>query len=281
MTTTSLLRVERIKLFNRKLYWIELAVVIGLTVLVLGILGAVVSSPGWDEEIAKSSSEDAAQAAQVKEGLFWPKGMQMAAQMTAGAGLGGILMIVLAGAFVAQEYSWGTLAAMIAQGVPRHAALVAKIVQLLGAALLMCFGAVAAAGTASAAITLILNGSVPIQGQDFIDGLLIAAASFLTLLPYIGLAFWLAVATRSTVAAIGVGIGVMVMEGPIAQLAMLLGDLATKIASYLPGMLSAQLLGGGDASATALAVPAAGLILWGLFFFGLSVWSFSKQDLTV
>ena len=66
-------------------------------------------------------------------------------------------MIVLVGAFVAQEYSWGVLATTLGHGIPRPLVLLAKAAILTVAALAMCTAAVVVAGGASMLLTVMMG----------------------------------------------------------------------------------------------------------------------------
>lgn len=282
----SILKIEQTKLFGRRLYWIELAILVALIVLILAALGAVVNSVSSMDASAANDPE----LAQAREAGFWPDGLIAAQKMAASSGLGGILMIVLTGAVVAQEYAWGVLAITLSHGVPRPLALVAKVAMLLAAALLMSAVAIAVASGTSMLITVIMGRPLVIQGEELAQAALIGGKCVLTLLPYMALTLWLAISTRSTVAAIGAGIGAMLVEGIFPQIAMLLGGVWAQIATYLPSMLATHLLTGTQTvdemamlnplPAVDPAVAAIGLAAYAVVFGGLALWSFLRQDLT-
>jgi hypothetical protein len=174
--------------------------------------------------------------------------------------------------------------------MPRPLALAAKVAVLLAAAALMSVVAIAVASGTSMLITVIMGKPLVIRGEDLAEAAWIAGKCLLTLLPYMALTLWLAVSTCSTVAAIGGGIGAMLVEGIFPQIAMLLGGVWAQAATYLPSMLATHLLSGSQTvdelsmmsplPAVDPAVAAIGLVAYAAVFAGLALWSFQRQDLT-
>ncbi len=271
------LNIERVKLFRRLLFWVELGIVTAIVVLFLTLSFGLMMSGQMPQEAE----------AQLNQVVRWPAGMLMSGGMAASTGLGSILVVVLVGASVAQDYTWGTLALLLSHGVPRPVALLAKLTVLIAGMLIIAVAATLLGGALSALYTVIVSGDLPLQAADFEQALALIVKSVVSLLPYIGLTLLLAVMSRSTVAAIGGGIGVMVGESILSQLMMLFGGVLAKAAMLLPSMLGQQLMGGAGEIPMDLPLPldpmsaALGLAAYGLIFTALALWRFQRQDLTV
>jgi ABC-type transport system involved in multi-copper enzyme maturation permease subunit len=111
------------------------------------------------------------------------------------------------------------------------------------------------------------------------------------LLPYGALTFLLAVASRSTVVAISGGLAyVLLIENILEQVIGLLEEPISQIMGFLPGSMARSLLtlnqaSGGIASSIEAGSmspmnAAIGIAAWTLFFLGLSLFIFNRQDLS-
>src|SRR5574341_1713770 len=141
--------------------------------------------------------------AQMQQMVTWPVGLLTALNFSRGNSLGSLLLIILVGAVVGQEYTWRTLHLWLSHGTPRAALLIAKFAALLVPIALIVLTPVLVGGALTAYFTVALNGALDLASVDFGEvGLRILGTAY-TLLPYAALAFLLAVVTRSTVAAIG------------------------------------------------------------------------------
>lgn len=211
---SNLLAVETRKLMKRPMLWIELGMMALFVVLIFTMLYVV-------SQQAAFQANAPASAAGLATALRWPRGLLEAMNLASGNGLGGLLLIVLAGAGVAQDCSWRTLHLLVGRGAPRATLLLAKFVALLIPVLLVVAVALISGGAITALFSLHLDGSLHAEqvqlGQVALDGLRIAY----TLLPYVGLAFLLAVISRSVAVAIGGALAyTLLLEGVLAQLLM-------------------------------------------------------------
>jgi ABC-type transport system involved in multi-copper enzyme maturation permease subunit len=204
-------------------------------------------------------------------------------------------MIVLVGAVVAQEYTWGTLQLWLSRGIPRPLLMVAKFAALLLPASLIVLTALVTGGLISGAISLHFLGSIPFSQVEWGQlGWSILVYTY-SLLPYAALTFFLAVASRSTVVSIGGGLAyALLLEGIGLQLIGALGGIWGEIGRYLPGGLARGMLSlnsgiivevGGEAveriqflNPTAAAI---GIALYVLIFVTGAILVFRRQDLNV
>ena len=227
-----MVNVEHRKIFKRAILWIELAL---LALIVVGINAIFFA-------VLKGGSTGAESG--LEEYLTWPDSFSASLSVSAGPNLGGLLIIVLVGALVAQEYTWGTLQMWISRGVPRPLFLGAKFAAILLPAVLIIMVPLVVGGLVSAVFSLLLLGGIPFAevhwGQLGLEALLYTYS----LLPYAALAFFLAVASRSTVVAIGGGLAyALLVEGIALQLiGSVLGGIWAQIGTYLPGGLAKGLL---------------------------------------
>jgi ABC-2 type transport system permease protein len=274
--------IEQQKLFKRAILWVEL-ILIGVGVLALNALFFA---------ITRMDSGNPAMG-QLEETLVWPLGLMQSVGLAAGPGLGGILIVVLVGAIVAQEYTWRTLQLWLSRGVPRSTFLTAKFAALLLPTLLLVVTPLLFGGLITAVFSQVLLGHIPFAAIEWGNLVAITLATAYTLLPYAGLAFLLAVATRSTIVAIGAGLAyVLLLEGIVVQLLTFAGGVWADIGSYLPAGLAQGLLAIGSSTTVEVGgqaapplqylepgVAAVGIALYTLVFLALSIIIFRRQDL--
>ena len=276
---------EQTKIFKRKILWIEL----GLLALAMTLLYVVAFSV-----IASDSSGQVPPEA-IEGSLTWPAGLTSGLSFAAGPNLGGILMILLVGAVVAQEYTWGTLQLWLSRGISRPLFLGAKFVALLLPAFFIVLTALLVGGTISAAFSLYFLGGIPFAQVAWGElGWSVLVFTY-SLLPYAALTFFLAVASRSTVVSIGGGLAyALLLEGIILQLIGTLGGVWGQIGRYVPGGLARGMLAidsginvqVGEASIERIqflepGMAALGIALYILVFVLASLLIFRRQDLNV
>lgn len=274
--------VENQKLFKRAIVWVELALIaIGVTA--INLLMFTITQVEADNPMI----------AQLEQTLVWPAGLTQSIGLAAGPSLGGILMVVLVGAATAQEYTWRTLQLWLSRGTPRALFLSAKFMALLLPALLLVVTPLVAGGLITAVFSQILLGEIPFSAVVWGDVITLTLATAYSLLPYAGLAFLLAIATRSTMVAIGGGLAyTLLLEGLAVQLLAFAGGGWAEIGKYTPAGLAQSLLNIGSAMTVevdgqmAPAIqyldpgPAAiGVALYTLVFVALSILIFRRQDL--
>ena len=232
---------------------------------------------------------------EVAETLAWPAGFTNALSVAAGPNLGGILIIVLVGASVAQEYSWGSLRLWLSQGISRPTFLGSKFLVMMMSAFLFVLTAIVVGGVLSAVFSIMLLGRLPFEmvswGQIVKEAVTIAYS----LMPYGALAFFLAVAARSTVAAVGGGLAyTLLIEGIALQLIGSFGGIWGEIGRYVPGGLAQGLLTSEagltiEIGETGIAEPifidpgpaAIGIGIYVLIFLVLSMIFFRRQDINL
>jgi ABC-2 type transport system permease protein len=274
--------IEQLKLFKRAILWVEL-VLIGVGVLALNALFIV---------ITRMDSANPAMG-QLEQTLVWPEGLIQSVGLAAGPSLGGILIVILVGAITAQEYTWRTLQLWLSRGVPRRTFLTAKFMALLLPTLLLVVTPLVVGGLITAVFSQILLGHIPFAAVEWGNLAATTLATAYTLLPYAGLAFFLAVATRSTIVAVGGGLAyTLLLEGIVVQLLTFAGGNWAAIGRYVPAGLAQGLLTL-DRNATMTidgqAAPpiqylepgaaAVGIAVYILIFVALSIIIFRRQDL--
>ncbi len=281
-----LLAIERRKLTGRALLWVELAI---LALLVLALHAAIIAALQQPQPDLPPQALDALRAA-----LRWPQGLRNALTFANGGELGGLFAVVLAAAVVAQEYTWRTVHLWLGRGVPRGAHLGAKFVALAGALLLFVLTALLAGGAATAAYTWRAQGALPwhdLPWADLTRGVLMV---WLTLLPYAAWTLAVAVLSRSTLTATGVGLGYsLLVENLAAEVLLLAAPDLARWARYLPGMAAQAALdflqgglevqvGMGSGSAAELLAPGTAVLLLLAYTAAgltLAAWAFRRQDI--
>jgi ABC-type transport system involved in multi-copper enzyme maturation permease subunit len=280
-------RMELTKVFRRRMTWVLIGI---LVLLVAGMYMALYA-------VLQDALSDPAGSPGKVEALWgilsWPQAFSGLLGYIGGTGLGGIILIVLAGTVTAQEYSWRTVHLWLSRGLPRSAFLLGKYAALVVAALLVVLTAALVGTLLTGWFTHQLTGSLRLAGLDVYQLALSALRTAYTLLPYIALTFLVAILTRSTAAAIAAGLAyTLVVENLAAQLLGLAGGLWAGIAQYLPGSLAAALLqtnqrlvefdlgSGVEAGLPDPWAAAGGIALYTVAFVGLSLWAFRRQNLT-
>jgi ABC-type transport system involved in multi-copper enzyme maturation permease subunit len=280
-------RMEWTKVFRRRMTWVLVGIlallVAGMYLVLYAASQAALSDPGASPGTVE----------ELRGMLCWPQAFSMLLGFTGGMGLGGIMLVILAGAVTAQEYSWRTAHLWLSRGLPRSAFLLGKYAVLLVAALLVILTALLVGMVLTGWFTQQLNGSLSVAELNVVELALSILRTVYTLLPYLSLTFLVAILTRSTAAAIGVGLAYTLLVDEIAiQLLGMAGGIWAEMARYLPGSLAAALMqtnerlvkvdlsSGVNAGLPGPWAAAGGIALYAIAFLGLSLWAFRRQNLT-
>ena len=276
----NLLWIENQKNLKRKLLWVELILLVVFVIFVF--TGLYVAIQGTPDGVTITDAD----RAKLPELVTWPGSLAFSLRFAAGSKL---LIIIFVGAVTSSEYTWRTYQMWLSRGVPRSLMLVTKFVALSLPILIVVAGALIAGGLISAFFSLHINGDLNLtQINVWRLGLDVLRTAY-TMLPYVGITFLLAVATRSAVAAIGgcTAYG-LIIESILGQTLRLLPGKLGEIALYLPSSLMESVL---SASWTPPAlmedvVPgllspnqaAVGIAIWTLSLFGIALLLFRRQD---
>jgi ABC-type transport system involved in multi-copper enzyme maturation permease subunit len=276
---------ENTKLFRRALYWVGLAVLLGMGMAIFGFFYAAVQIPALSETLPPE------QIVMFKGMLTWPAAFYTALQLSwSSIGVGGLLAFLLVGVVMAQEYPWRTVNLTVGHGTPRALVLAAKLLSIFTALAGWMVILILAVGAFTAFTTWQMGGSLDLGSVNLGHLGMSILRQLLALTPYVALTFCLAVATRSAVAAIGVVAGASLIGEPLfVQLNMVTGGGLSGVTAYLPMMLSQTLLkanesgaagmigaGGGMNPGTAAAAIA---VYTGVFLLSAFV-IFRRQDLS-
>lgn len=279
--------IEQNKLFRRKILWVELGLM-ALAVIVMNVVIFIaLQATDLPDNVRVEGSET------IEQYITWPGALINALNLAAGNNIGGMMVIILAGAMVGQEYSWRTLSLWLSRGVSRPRLLGAKFVALLLPILLITLIPLLLGGLLTAIFSQQINGTVAYEQVNWSQLGLAALRTAYTLLPYASLAMLLAVASRSTMVVIGGGLAyTFIVEGIAIQLLGLMGGAWAKFGHYLPAGLTNGLMGTNASMVNVsvddmeMAAPyldpgtaAVGVALYVLLFLGLSILIFRRQDL--
>jgi len=288
-TIIALTRAETRKLTDRALLWTEAGI---FALLVAGLHLALMATLAAPQQ--KGLPPEALEA--LKASLRWPQGFLSGLAFAGGSGLGGLFAVVLAAALSGQEYTWRTVHLWLSRGVGRGAYLLGKAIVLAAALVVLAFTAFAAGAAATGIYTLQGGGSLPWHALPWGKAAAGIGAAALGLAPYAALTVLVAVLTRSTLAAVGVGLGYnLLVENMAAKVLLLASPHTMRFARYLPAMAGQSLLKGiapgtevsigvsGASGVAALLSPAtAALLLAAYTLAGLALawWAFRRQDIT-
>jgi ABC-type transport system involved in multi-copper enzyme maturation permease subunit len=266
--------VEQKKLTRRKILWIELAVVAAASILLPLVFYLASQGDGSGNVVVTTDGS-------VNDMFTWPLSLNMAIDLASGSGLGGMLIVILIGTLTAQEYSWRTMQLWLSNGISRPVLLLAKFTIVLLPALLFVLASFVTGALTTAVFTQNLQGSLPFADVDWWQVAWRILRTAYTLLPYAALTFLLAVASRSTVVAVGVSLAyTLLVEDVLIQLLGLVGGTWVKMGQYLPAGLGSSLASLNQAEGVNMATAVTGIALYTLLFVGLAVLAFRRQDLT-
>jgi ABC-type transport system involved in multi-copper enzyme maturation permease subunit len=224
--------------------------------------------------------------------VIWPGGLTsmlaFANGYFAGAGYVAYFFAIITTLMISQEYSWRTMQLWLSRGASRPLLLTAKFALAL-LCLLVTGIAFSLVGSMVALIQAYqLNGGVTIQGSEIGVVLLNTLRTTYGVLPYVALAFLLAVAGRSLMTVIALPLYMIVIELPLNIFLPMFG--MGKLVSYLPvglaqtlnyqnyvtAHMNTQGLSGseGDPSVALILIP-----VYTVVFFGAALWIFQRQDL--
>lgn len=152
-------------------------------------------------------------------------------------GLGGVLLMILAGAAMGSEYSWGTLRPQLARQPNRLVYLTAKLLAIVAATALIVLLAALFGGVVSALIGVIIGVPGSFQLADLGRALFAAARSVLIVLPYLALAVLGAIIGRSVISGIGIALGYWLADTIMGTLTVLrlIGDWGNAIYNLMLG----------------------------------------------
>jgi ABC-2 type transport system permease protein len=276
----TLLSIEHTKVFRRYILRIEI-------ILLCVFLGVVYLLNLSSFAYAQSKPEYSSLMEEEKATITWPNFLGFSASF--GSMFGAVLVIILVGGTTAQEYSSRTVSLQVGHGTPRLLFLPAKFLSFPIPIFCLVLSPVLVGGALSAAGTVYLNGGIDLSQVDFPHLAISIVGIWYSLLPCAAFTFLLAVLTRSTAAAIGIGMGYfLIAENFLAVFLMSLGNTYAVVAKHLPGMLAGNLnsiiedsinplMGSSPPGLTATVV---GIGAYTLVFFLLSALIFRRQDLS-
>lgn len=270
---TRIVLAEETKLFRRPLLWIELAVLVGLSLFIAWGLFAV-GSPAEQRQV------------------LWP--LAPLTMIELAMIFGSFFTVVLVGAAVAQDYTWRTLHLWLSHGVPRPTLLLGKFAALCLPLVMLVLVPLLVGGPLTALLTIQRTGGVDLGAVSYGQlalGVLRGAAS---LLPYAAATVLLGVLSRNAIGPLAGGVALVMGENLLGQVLTQAGPSGMAVLRLLPAGLAtsmaranaAALRGPVDVGLAAveqmLPTPLAflGILGYTLIFGGLALWIFQRQDLT-
>jgi ABC-type transport system involved in multi-copper enzyme maturation permease subunit len=287
---------ERMKVFKRALVWVCISLLLALLVFDLTFSYSFSMSPidqgdgelRIPQEIQEQAREDAARQSTLPWSLVGTFGQIYQ--------IGWLVVFIVVGSVVAQEYTWRSLNLWVSQGISRFLLLAAKFATLIVILLMVVIIPVMINGGISAFFTYQTQGSLNLGIVNYAYLALGIGASICSLLPYAAFAYFLAVLSKSTFVPIGGGVAFFFLENVLAskQLPLtqylpcsLVNGLSSLYASIpkesLEPVLNPNLSMAMNAPSMELLSPewaVLGLILWTLSLLGLALFIFQRQDLT-
>jgi len=278
----NLLWIENQKNLKRNLLWVELILLVICILLVFSFL--YIAIQGAPDGVTITDAD----LAKIPQLISWPGSLAFSLRVAAGSKL---LLIIFVGAVTASEYTWRTYQLWLSRGVPRTLLLSTKFISLYLPILIVVTGALIGGGLISAIFSLRINGALYLEQIKFWRLGLDLFRTAYTMLPYAGISFMLAVATRSAVAAIGgcTAYG-LIVESILSQSLQLLPGRFGEIAKYLPANLMESVLSASWTPPVLMEEVTPGLLapfpaaisisIWTFSLFFMALWIFKRQDFT-
>ena len=277
----TLVRVERARILRRPMTWILGIIIGGLTGLIYFSLALVLLLPEGSE--AGLSPEE---TADVRELVIFPEGFAFG--MSAIGGFATIAMIILAAGAFGSEFSWGTVRTSLMAGVSRDRFYAGKIVTLLVLGALVTVAAAALSFGATLTVGLVIDQSFYVDewlnGEFFLDALLMILRSFIAIGIWTLIAGTLALVTHSLAAGIGVTLGAYIGGDIVFSLLRAAGDIGRWISRFFPNEAVNALLSMNGANppsyeATDYAWIAANLLFYTVAAISIAVYRFRRMDI--
>ncbi len=267
----SLLRSELFRLRKRP----QSMILILMTILVTGAIYAAFY-------IASQVVTDQAEAADIARDLALPHvfeiGMQVSSLFVS------IMLIVMASGLIGNEYGWNTVRPLIARSRTRSGLLTAKWITVVLYTVLLFLVALVSSAAFSAVTSSMAGEFVGLSADLLSDWVTGFGRVLMANLPYIALAFSLALLTRSNAVGISVGIALGLLEPALWGLLSLLSDRFDTIREFGIEFHSARLLSMnnalGDASTREAWISSGMLGLYTLVFVVVSYIVFTRRDVT-
>ncbi|MBI4337430.1 MAG: ABC transporter permease subunit [Chloroflexi bacterium] len=210
--------------------------------------------------------------------------------------IGLILIAILAASIVGTEYGWGTLRTVLARGTVRWQYLAAKLALLMLVAAAALLVVLAVTGISSLAAGALAggapSGTAPAVG--WADAFAALGRAWVALLPYVALAAFITVLTRSSAAGMAVALGYFFAEQIAVSILISVFDWFGTVADYVLGrnitawMLGSQRdgLGGATVGAGVRIGEYPGelhgllvLVAYTLVLAGVAFWLFQRKDI--
>ncbi|GCE07946.1 ABC transporter permease subunit [Dictyobacter aurantiacus] len=275
------LQLEKDKVFGRPILWIEL----GILTLIIALIDC------GQYVLAQLLPPNSGGGEVLTRSLSWPMGLVQSPQFAASHSMGGILLTIIVAVITAREYSWRTFHLWLSRGVSRLVLIEAKCIVNVLLVLTMVIASILVSGILTAILTLLLHGSLAVDGENLKTLVINFLITDYALLPYVALAFMLTIISRSSILAIGVGLAfILLVESVLHTTFILAGGTWIYVAQYLPMGLEASLREATKVSAapaSPLQIPylspalaSAMIALYVAVLVGITIWRFLRQNFT-
>jgi ABC-type transport system involved in multi-copper enzyme maturation permease subunit len=267
---------EQSKVFKRAVLWVSVALLAALLVIqTISNYGTAVSAPSTRANSVLAPERLAQLRQAAIQASTWPSAPLHALSQI--EQMGWFVAIVVAGAVVAQEYTWRTLHQSLSHGVARETWVVGKFASLLLPTVLVVLIPLAVVTPLTLVFSTQITGGFSLAQVSLVQiGLGVLRTTY-GLLPYVALTLFLSTISRSVVAPIGGGLAYAFVE-------LLLSLSGVAWARFLPRglVISLGAAGGAAQPGVALVEPVVAgtiLALYTILFVGLSVLTLRRQDL--
>ncbi len=283
------LRSELYRLARRPMPWVLLGLI---ALLIIALYGLLFASIGAQEQAANAQPGGSGQ--QGVESLKRILTLRAVPEFTAGLAqaIAVVLGVILVSSSIGTEYAWGTLRTMIPR-TGRRRFIGAKLLSLAGFAFLLTLVAFLA-GILGALAVSALGGFDRSVDPDFLARLAGAIGrTWFVELPFLAMAFGIAIWTRSSAAGIAATLIVFFVEGAVTSILAglgpsyagigngLLGRNVTSIArlNAAPGAPVSPQAAAGAAQLLDPGLAALILAAYTVLFVGIAVWRFLRKDI--
>ena len=263
-----LLRSELFRLRKRPQAWI-LGIIMVLSVATFYVAASIAAT--------LMSDPDGPREAILPANIF-ENGMQIVAIV------GLILTVVQGAGLIGNEYSWNTIRPLVARATSRNALLSAKWVTVAIYSTGLFVVGFLATILLSVMSTFVVGNYDGITMALVGDWLVSFGRILIGNMPYVALAFCLALLFRSIAAGIAGAIGLLFLEPLVWSLVGLLTDAFDKVhefgLEYPSTTLFNMNIGAADTTSSEAWIAVATLVAWIVAFVAATYWAFNKRDVT-
>ncbi len=228
---STLIRADRTLILRRPMTWLLALILGGLAGMIYFSLALTLLLP---ENLEGGLSAE--ESMDIRQLVIFPEGFGFGISMV--AGLGTILLIILAAGVFGSEFSWGTARTALMAGVSRDQFYASKLITLLSLGVAVALASAVLSFGGTLAVSFVVDRSF--YTDEWLNAGFIGDAVLMTLRAFIGIAIWILIAstitlvTHSLAAGVGVSLGLNIAGDLVLSLLGAAGDIGRWVSRLFP-----------------------------------------------